>query len=506
VQGSLSQEFLPDIICSLNESRETGILSLSRAKVNKRIYFGEGTMIFANSNFRADRLGEFLVRNGKLTKSHLALASKKVKVTGHRLGETFVDMGLMTESEMEVRVAEQILAIIYSVFPWDNGEYRFKDHASPIAEDIALKLPTIPVILEGVRHIKEPEAIRRALGNPKSVVSYARDFSVLPSDCTLTPEESFVLSRVDGQSSIADIISISPLAEEETLRCLYALVSGGFLGLGGKSRDLTPSARRMNLFNPLGQPSKPAKKKTEPETLKLSPEEQWIRDDIVAKRAAVVSGTYYDCLEVRRSADADAIRKAYLTMVKRYHPDRLRSTRLSYLRGDLEEILSKVTEAYKTLSNPVVRRRFDNSLRTEAPRGEDLSPREFLSSKPDKHSPTSVEHIAARYHREAKRHFAKGQFHETIELMEEAVRFDPTKAMYHKLLARALAKNPKWRRMAEEHFQAALDASPFDVECLVGLGELYDTAGMTSRAKTMFAQALELDPANEELRRKVRVH
>ncbi len=90
-------------------------------------------------------------------------------------------------------------------------------------------------------------------------------------------------------------------------------------------------------------------------------------------------------------------------MVKRYHPDRLRSTRLSYLRGDLGEILSKLTEAHKTLMNAVERRRFDNSLRTEAVRGEDLRPREFLRKKPKETSPSSVEHIAARYYREAKR-------------------------------------------------------------------------------------------------------
>ena len=191
------------------------------------------------------------------------------------------------------------------------------------------------------------------------------------------------------------------------------------------------------------------------------------------------------------------IRKAYRTMVKRYHPDRLRSMHLSYLRGDLEEILSKLNEAHKILTNALERRRFDNSLRTEAVRGEDLSPRDFLHKKPEKRSPFSVEHIAARYYREAKRHFRDMHFHETTELMEEAVRFEPSKASYHKLLALALAKNPMWRRRSEEHFQAALEIDAFDVECLVGLGELYEEAGMTSRTRTMFARALKLDPASE---------
>ena len=41
---------------------------------------------------------------------------------------------------------------------------------------------------------------------------------------TLTPSEGYVLSRIDGATSISEIIAISPLGEE-TLRCVYALVA-----------------------------------------------------------------------------------------------------------------------------------------------------------------------------------------------------------------------------------------------------------------------------------------
>lgn len=503
MRGNLGQSYLPEIIHTLHGSRETGILSLSRDQINKRIYFDNGTMTFANSSFRGDRLGEFLVRNGKLTKSHLALASQRVVDTGRRLGETFVSMGLLTETEMEVGVAAQVLSIIYSVFPWDSGKYRFQEHARPIAEDLALKLPTIPVILEGVRQIQDAESIRRALGEPASIVSYARDCSVPPTDCTLNPQESFVLSRVDGQCSVADIILLSPLPEDETRRCLYALVSGGFLELGGKSSHLTPSSRKVN---PLGIDSPrldPPKDERRAQTQDLSPEEQWIRDDVDAKRAAVASGTYYDWLELRHGASSEDIKKAYLRMIKRYHPDRLRSEQLTYLRKDLEELLSQMTEAYQTLTSPVARRRFDNSLRSEAARGEDLSPRHAEPKPATSIGASSLDSIAARYYREAKKHFSEKHFHETVELMEEAVRFDPSKPKYHKLLACALAKNPFWGKRAEEHYQKALELSPFDFDCLVGLAELYDAAGMTTRAKTLFAQALELEPGNAELRERL---
>ena len=58
-------------------------------------------------------------------------------------------------------------------------------------------------------------------------------------------------------------------------------------------------------------------------------------------------------------------------------------------------------------------------------------------------------------------------------------------------------KNPHWRKEAEEHFQKALETDQFDPEIFVGLGEIYEVAGMASRAQKMFAQALNYDPANE---------
>ncbi len=63
---------------------------------------------------------------------------------------------------------------------------------------------------------------------------------------TLSQSEYFILSRVDGLSSVADILAISPIGEDETLRCIYGLVSAGVLEFqgGSPSRDesLAPTA------------------------------------------------------------------------------------------------------------------------------------------------------------------------------------------------------------------------------------------------------------------------
>ncbi len=501
MQGSLVEAHLPDLICSLSNDSESGILSLSRDNLNKKIYFGQGSMVFASSNYRPDRLGEYLVRNGKITQTHFDLASEEVAKTGLRLGEVLVKMGLMQEPEMRAGVSDQLRAIIYSLFVWDRGDYCFMPKEKAIAAELAMLLPTYSTILEGIRGIHDPAPIRPALGSLDRVVNFAKDPSTLPGSISLTPEESYIASRVDGQSSVADIINISPVSEAHTLQCLYGLLSVGVLDLGMKSRELAPTKKSPETVPPRDWVPIPANEGAGTATSELSPEERWIHQDIMAKSSALDGGTYYDWLEVGRNANRDEIKKSFHTMIKTYHPDRLCSPRLQDLKRTLEEIISDTTNAYEVLSDPVARKRYDNSLRTEAPRGEDLSPRAFGSPLGGAAQPADPSKKTAEQHyREAKKCFAKGDYHQTAELMDVSLRLDPSNPSFHKLQARTLAKNPNWRRDAEEHFQAALKTNPADIECLIGLGELYKDAGFARKSERMFLRALGWDPENEELK------
>lgn len=481
MRGSLAKDRLPELICSLNHDGESGVLNLSRDKLNKQIYFGQGSMVFASSNYRPDRLGEYLVRNGKITRTHFDLASEKVVKSGQRLGKVLVHMGLMLEREMLAGVEDQLRAIIYSLFPWDRGEYRFVPRERAIASELEMSLPTYPTILEGIRGIHDPALIQRSLGNLDRMIHFKQDPVTLLGKVNLTPEESYVASRVDGQSSIADILRISPVSEAQTLRCLYGLLSVGILDIGEKSRELTPTTESG-----------------------LSEEEHALHQDIMAKFSGLHAGTYYDWLEVRHNAKGEEIKEAFYAMARIYHPDRLHSPRLQDLRRNLEEILTKVTNAYQLLSDPDARERYDRSLRTEAPRGEGSAPRTFVSPQAAAEETIDPSEKAAEQHyQEAKKHFAGGDYHLTAELMDVSLRLDPSNASFHKLQAKALAKNPNWRVDAEEHFQAALKTDPFDVECLIGLGELYEAAGLVRKSERIFFRALGLDPENEELKKRL---
>ena len=61
---------------------------------------------------------------------------------------------------------------------------------------------------------------------------------------------------------------------------------------------------------------------------------------------------YYEVLGVPRDADADAIRRAYRKLARKYHPD-------LNADGDAEERFKELGEAYEVLSDPDKRERYD---------------------------------------------------------------------------------------------------------------------------------------------------
>ncbi len=529
MQGELTREALGDVIRQLYVDRRSGILHLAQEKTSKRIYFRKGSMIFANSDVETDRLGEFLIRQQLIDRADFEKASKVMRETGNRFGRTLVELGFATPEQMEAKVVEQIQAIIYSLFSWKTGEYRFEQHESPVDEDIVLNLSTADIILEGTRRMDDMEKVRRALGDPGRVLQTTEDPLLLYQKMsTLSQSEYFILSRVDGLSSISDILSISPIGEEQTLRCIYGLVSAGVIEPKGGPAPLPeevvkaaaaappprpeapayrppppsppppPSAPRVEIPRPEVQAGKP---KTEPpaEPSGPSPEEIAVREDIIEKHASLRGATLYDLLGITITANDQEVKKAYYAMAKKYHPDRHHSPHLRDVHGLLEELFGKITDAYQSLSSPFERNRYDAKIRAEGPAAVAAVGGTPTSEEANE---AARKRAAEERYKEGKRHFDEMHFFDAIQCLREAVRLFPKKN-YHKLLAQALMKNPKWLREAEEQYRLALKLDQFDAESYAGLGDIYVAEGMGTRAQKMYEQAATYDPENQELQEKL---
>jgi tetratricopeptide (TPR) repeat protein len=484
MEGTLSNVPVAEVFQRLRTKRETGIVHLSQGVTTKRVYFRGGAIVFASSDESSERLGERLVRSGALHRADLDLACRATAASNRRLGATLVQMGYLSPEQLEAKVREQVTSIVESLFPWRSGSYRTELCDNPVDADLErVDLSTVDLLVDGVRRLTDAKAIGLGIGDLEAPLSHAADPSRLGLEISLTPEEGFVLSRVDGVTSAGEIAKLSPMGELETLRCIYTLLIAGLLRASGD----TPMA------------SKPAR----------SPEAERFAAEMQEKLRRSGVATLYQLLDLEASATPDAVRAAYFRLAKRLHPDHRAGLKIEDPGGAYDDLYLKVKNAYEILSSETGRRRYDFSLQQK----EEKVPSVPASAEPVAKAESAREATpkntfspaqAARIHfANGERYFADGRYHEAIEEIRAAVRIDPSKAEYHRLLGIALAKNPKWRKKAEEHFWKALEIDRFDALCYVELGDLYDAGGLATRAHKMYEEASAIDPDNARAREKL---
>ena len=232
IRGSLSESSLPELLASISRSKETGILNFHDAGRWKAIYFKEGRIIYAMSNSQDDRLGEFLLKTGKITVRQFLEASKKIQ-PDKKLGAVLVEQGIITPDDLFVAIHRHAEAIVYSLFAWTRGEYEFVIKDLTADGPMVLDLDSENVILEGIRRLKDFTRMYAGVGPLESVLRPSANADGLIYKLHLDEDESQVHSLVNGRINVEQILAMSYLPNFETLRILFGLLAAGVVERGG---------------------------------------------------------------------------------------------------------------------------------------------------------------------------------------------------------------------------------------------------------------------------------
>ncbi len=97
-KGSLSEVSFIEVLKDLSASNLTGMVRLETGPVIKVVYLQNGTIAFASSNEKTDRLTEVLKRAGKLTPEQIEHAQARIKANVS-LGQTLVAFGYISPKD-----------------------------------------------------------------------------------------------------------------------------------------------------------------------------------------------------------------------------------------------------------------------------------------------------------------------------------------------------------------------------------------------------------------------
>src|SRR5262249_23550168 len=177
-----------------------------------------------SSNSTDQSLGQFLLRNGKITEQQYH--ESKQRVGPHmRHGKALVQMGAISPNELWWGLNNQALEIIYSLLAWTEGSFAFLEAPEEVlSERIALSINTSSAIMEGIPRLDESARIREKITSLDMVFAKVAgevpDFEALE----MSENEIEVYNDIDGMLTVRGLIGKSQLTDFEVTRILFQLL------------------------------------------------------------------------------------------------------------------------------------------------------------------------------------------------------------------------------------------------------------------------------------------
>jgi tetratricopeptide (TPR) repeat protein len=236
IKGSLREASLADVLQLLALGQKTGCLTVTDRTNLGYIYFERGKIIYASIVNRRDRLGDVLLKTGKITVQQLqAGVEQQTRERDKRLGEILVMQGAVSQEDLEECMRVQIEEAVYFLFTWARGNFTFESDVRPSEQDFLVSINPETLLLEGARRVDEWGLIEKKIPSLDIIFTLDRD-RITESGVSLTPEQQRLVPLIDGSHDVNQLVEESGLVEFEVGKALYGLQTAGFAHRAGRSQ------------------------------------------------------------------------------------------------------------------------------------------------------------------------------------------------------------------------------------------------------------------------------
>lgn len=135
IAGDIDTMPLADLFQWVEMNRKTGCLEVKWQHewtvLEKRIYFQDGSIVFASSNKQAERLGEYLVAKKLISKEDFERCVKEGKEKNRMMTDIMQTNNIISKEQLTAVLTDLAQDIIYDLFRWETGTFSFTTHPVP---------------------------------------------------------------------------------------------------------------------------------------------------------------------------------------------------------------------------------------------------------------------------------------------------------------------------------------------------------------------------------------
>ncbi|MCC7460575.1 MAG: DnaJ domain-containing protein [Proteobacteria bacterium] len=332
-----------------------GVMVFGRAKEKKSFIFDAGVPYFPNTLLSENVLGKLIFEKNLINADQFK-KTKEIEASGKTFFEAITSPDILPKETVYGLILQQWQDDLSTIFMWESGqfasvEFMPKDMISiPLAK--SLKHYVFAALVDKNKKIKNkfPPTMRFEIN--------AAPENVTPGELGLSEIENKVYEALKQSKQIR---GVGP-------------------EIGSTPEVVAPiilSLREIGLVRADSDPKKKAQAIVAPQVVEAVASDEFGKADeinILSKLKELDSINYYDLIGVKKDFNPQDLQKIYFNLAKKYHPDRIKM-KMSIPVKDAERFFAKITEAYNTLSNPILRKEYEFNSSHEASEHEELMKR-----------------------------------------------------------------------------------------------------------------------------------
>ena len=332
IEKELKRFNFPQILVDLHRKQKTGTLTVNTDDVTKKVYMEKGNAVFASSTDEDERLGETLIKLGKLTIEQYDRSVELLKETGKRQGTILVELGYLTPKDLVMGVKSQVREIIYSLFLVEDAEYEFDEGELPNREVITLLMSMGNLIYEGIKRINNVVRVKRELPDMNAVLRLNEDPESFFQDIVFSHRDKATLAMIDGTKTVKEIIDSTSSGTFEAMKTLYVLYVAGFV----EKQEKVEESEEQTMVS------------AEP-VQSLHTEEEAFVERVNELYSNLYKLDAHDLLEIDEKSDANTVQRNFYRLLKEFHPDQYGFSTDPLMLDKLIIISEEIQNAYMLL-------------------------------------------------------------------------------------------------------------------------------------------------------------
>lgn len=506
IKGELERTPFEQVLLYLLLKRGTGVLTVTSGTSVRKFSFLDGGPVELGVDAEQDDFGNYLGSKNLANSAELKVYEDRKKKGAEDPRDLFIKMGCLTPERFFEENRHFVHDRLLECFGWRTGSVLFEWKPLFPAPFPSGRVFMPSLFYRGFLAHLTPDRLRAFMeGKGNLYVTKTADFFEHRSHLAADAAGAELLDLINGTRTCAELAAA--LDVDDAVILLYTLDHLKIISFTPtpapteqappfpvRTRTMKPRKQEAETFEDLGGELKELVgeiggldgiKQSEAEAAAAPEAQSALEDALKEQWEAIRNKNYYEIFGMTpKTFSFDQLKKTYFELTKTYGPEKFFAS-----SGEImelaQEFLSRVANAYSTLSNVVSKENYDEILASQIPT--DSEEKKFFEKVQFQSGKVMLE---------------QGQYEGAEKAFNNCLAIDSDKAEYHAYLAFAMYHNPANRgnaaviKKAKDLANKSLTMEKLPIAYALKGTMLLDE-GMLNLAESEFNKALKLNPNNK---------